>query len=243
MNAKTQKPISEMTTAEMVAEYNKLTDKSITRFSSRAAGEKQLAKAREFMVVAKAVVAGAASVKDDERKGDDRRQTSERRHEPAKAVVTKADPSPAKSYDYTKDGCPTCHSTEDQTAAGLDGTKAGDERNFCHHCGTEYWRDTGKIYKAPKVSTTRSKGISESWNNPEVAAKRAQRHNVKVVLDGKEKGVFRSTLEAFKKLNLPQSGHIKFRMALKAAGQKEFVSGKHTYQFSLVEQKELPLTK
>lgn len=98
-------------------------------------------------------------------------------------------------------------------------------------------------HKAPKVSTTRSKGISESWNSPEVAAKRAQRHNVKVVLDGKEKGVFRSTLEAFKKLNLPQSGHIKFRMALKAAGQKEFVSGKHTYQFSLVEQKELPLTK
>lgn len=162
MNAKTLKPISDMTTAEMVAEYNKLTSKSIKKFSSRAAGEKQLAKAREFMVVAKAVVAGAASVK---------------------VVVT----------------------------------------------------------KAPAVSNTRSKGISESWNNPEVAAKRAQRHNVKVVLDGKEKGVFRSTLEAFKKLNLPQSGHIKFRMALKATGQKEFVSGKHTYQFSLVEQKELPL--
>lgn len=240
MNAKTLKPISDMTTAEMVAEYNKLTSKSIKKFSSRAAGEKQLAKAREFMVVAKAVVAGAASVKEDERKGD--RRDGDRRHEPAKVVVTKADPSPAKkSYDYAVDGCPNCKATEDQTAAGLDGTKAGDERNFCHHCGTEYWRDTGKIYKAPKVSTTRSKGISESWNNPEVAAKRAQRHNVKVVLDGKEKGVFRSTLEAFKKLNLPQSGHIKFRMALKAAGQKEFVSGKHTYQFSLVEQKELPL--
>ena len=44
MNAKTLKPISEMTTAEMVAEYNKLTDKSIKKFSSRAAGEKQLAK-------------------------------------------------------------------------------------------------------------------------------------------------------------------------------------------------------
>ena len=206
MNAKTLKPISDMTTAEMVAEYNKPTDKSIKKFSSRAAGEKQLAKAREFMVVAK------------------------------------ADPAPAKkSYDYAVDGCPNCKATEDQTAAGLDGTKAGDERNFCHHCGTEYWRDTGKIYKAPAPSTARSQGISESWNNPEVAAKRAQRHNVKVTLDGKDKGVFRSTLEAFKKLNLPQSGHIKFRMALKAAGQKEFVSGKHTYQFSLVEQKELPL--
>lgn len=246
MNAKTQKPISEMTTAEMVAEYNKLTDKSIKKFSSRAAGEKQLAKAREFMVVAKAVVAGAASVKEDERKGD--RRDGDRRHEPAKVVVTKPAAAPAKSYDYAVDGCPNCKATEDQTAAGLEGTKAGlegtkagDERNFCHHCGTEYWRDTGKIYKAPKVSTTRSKGISESWNNPEVAAKRAQRHNVKVVLDGKDMGVFRSTLEAFKKLHLPQSSHIKFRMALKAAGKKEFQDGKKTYQFILVEQKELPL--
>ena len=205
------KAINEMTTAEMVAEYNALTGKNIKKFSSRAAGEKQLAKVRS--------------------------EVSSTSQAAADKVVEK------KGFDYAVDGCPGCGATEDQAAAGLDGTIAGDQRNFCHKCSTEYWRDTGKIYKAPKVSTTRSKGISESWNNPEVAAKRAQRHNVKVVLDGKEKGVFRSTLEAFKKLNLPQSGHIKFRMALKAAGQKEFVSGKHTYQFSLVEQKELPLTK
>lgn len=214
MNAKTQKPISEMTTAEMVAEYNKLTDKSIKKFSSRAAGEKQLAKAREFMVVAKAVVEGAASVKEDERKGQDRRAT-DRRHEPAKVVVTS----------------PGLRNPGDVFGSALDAAKNSKPDA------------TLADKKSPAPSATRSQGISESWNNPDVAAKRAQRHNVKVVLDGKEKGVFRSTLEAFKKLNLPQSGHIKFRMALKAAGQKEFVSGKHTYQFSLVEQKELPLTK
>ena len=33
-------------TQDMIAEYNKLTGKSITRFSSRAQGERQLAKAR-----------------------------------------------------------------------------------------------------------------------------------------------------------------------------------------------------
>lgn len=35
-----------MTTAQMIAEYNALTGKAITRFSSRAAGERQLANAR-----------------------------------------------------------------------------------------------------------------------------------------------------------------------------------------------------
>lgn len=35
-----------MTTSQMVAEYNALTGKAITRFSSRAAGERQLARAR-----------------------------------------------------------------------------------------------------------------------------------------------------------------------------------------------------
>ena len=40
------KKIADLTTAEMVAEYNALTGKSIKKFSSRAAGEKQLAAAR-----------------------------------------------------------------------------------------------------------------------------------------------------------------------------------------------------
>lgn len=40
------KTIADMTTAEMVAEYNALTGKSIKKFSSRAAGERQLTAAR-----------------------------------------------------------------------------------------------------------------------------------------------------------------------------------------------------
>lgn len=40
--------ITEMTTAEMVAEYNKLTGKSIKRFSDRKAGERQLTAARSM---------------------------------------------------------------------------------------------------------------------------------------------------------------------------------------------------
>ena len=136
-----------------------------------------------------------------------------------------------KGFDYAVDGCPGCGATEDQTAAGLDGTIAGDQRNFCHHCSTEYWRDTGKIYKAPAKSVNRSKSISESWNNPDVAAKRARRDSVKV----SGAGVFRSVLEAFKSLNLPQSKHIKFRMALKQVGSGVFEYGGKAYEFTIVE--------
>ena len=40
------KPIAEMSTAEMVTEYNALTGKAVKKFSSRTAGEQQLTKAR-----------------------------------------------------------------------------------------------------------------------------------------------------------------------------------------------------
>lgn len=197
------KAINEMTTAEMVAEYNALTGKDIKKFSSRAAGEKQLAKVRSEVSSTSQAAADVAVEKVEEKTG----------------------------FRYDVDGCPGCGATEDQTAAGLDGTIAGDQRNFCHHCSTEYWRDTGKIYKAPAKSVNRSKSISESWNKPEVAAKRARRDNVKV----SGAGVFRSVLEAFKSLNLPQSKHIKFRMALKQVGSGVFEYGGKTYEFTIVE--------
>lgn len=147
------KAINEMTTAEMVAEYNVLTGKNIKKFSSRAAGEKQLAKARSEVSSTSQVAAKRAR------------------------------------------------------------------------------RDNVKIYKAPAKSVNRSKSISESWNNPEVAAKRARRDSVKV----SGVGVFRSVLEAFKSLNLPQSKHIKFRMALKQVGSGMFEYGGKTYEFTIVE--------
>lgn len=52
--------ITEMTTAQMVAEYNQLTGKSIKKFSDRKAGERQLASARE-MAATKKLLSGAAS--------------------------------------------------------------------------------------------------------------------------------------------------------------------------------------
>lgn len=203
------KTIADMTTAEMVAEYNTLTGKSIKKFSSRGAGEKQLAKAREANPQPTVVEKTMSKAKPEAKKTEAK-----------------------KPFNYAVDGCPNCGATEDQTYAGEEGTTA-EERNFCHHCSTEYWRETGKIYKAPAKSEKRSTAISESWNDPKIAAKRARRDNVEV----KGVGIFRSVCEAFKVLHLPMNQHIKFRMSVKEAGTGTFKHGDKSYKFALVEKK------
>lgn len=209
------KMIAEMTTAEMVAEYNLLTGKSIKKFSSRAAGEQQLTKARELLAVAKQTATVAVQPA----------------QQPEETQVTE---EVKKSFDYAVDGCPSCGATEDQTYAGEEGTTA-EERNFCHNCSTEYWRDTGEIYKAPAKSENRSKAIAATWENDQIAAARSTRDNV--VVDGK--GTFRSVAAAFKSLGLPMSKHIKFRIEVKSNGSGTFKYGEDEYEFRVVKQEKL----
>ena len=203
--------VTEFSTKELVAFYNANAEhfgkKQITKFADRSTAELRVRMMAEDLEAEAAVAAPV-----------------EAKEESAKAEEAK------RGFDYTVDGCPNCKSTENQTAAGLDETVGGDYRMFCHNCSTEYWVASGKIYNAPKKSESRSKGISESWNNPDVAAKRAQRHNVKV-----GDAVYRSVLEAFKTLHLPVGQHIKFRMALKAAKSLEFKIGDKVFNFSIVE--------
>lgn len=209
------KTIAQMTTAEMVAEYNLLTGKSIKKFSSRAAGEQQLTKARELLAVAKQTATVAVQPA----------------QQPEETQVTE---EVKKSFDYAVDGCPNCGATEDQTYAGEEGTTA-EERNFCHHCSTECWRDTGEIYKAPAKSDTRSKAIAATWENDRIAAARSARDNVAV--DGH--GTFRSVAAAFKALGLPMSKHIKFRIEVKSNGTGIFKYGTDEYEFRVVKQEKL----
>ena len=207
--------IAEMTTAEMVAEYNLLTGKSIKKFSSRAAGEQQLTKARELLAVAKQTATVAVQPA----------------QQPEETQVTEEAKKPCR---YDVDGCPSCGATEDsQTYAGEEGTTA-EERNFCHHCGTEYWRETGEIYKAPAKSDTRSKAIAATWENDQIAAARSARDNVAV--DGR--GTFRSVAAAFKALGLPMSKHIKFRIEVKSNGTGIFKYGTDEYEFRVVSKQE-----
>lgn len=124
--------------------------------------------------------------------------------------------------------CPSCGATEDQTAAGLEGT-AAERRNLCHHCGTEYFPETGKVYKAPASSASRSLAIAKSWMDKAIAEARAERTGVVVKHEGKAYE-FGSVRKAFIHFGLPLSKHIKFRMELKAAGKKDFGA----YKFSVV---------
>lgn len=205
------KLIAEMTTAEMVAEYNTLTGKSIKKFSSRAAGEKQLAAARAANQPEMEETVNEQSWKDLNWEQKLALWKSERR-------------------------CPHCGDKDNGvTAAGEEGTVAGENRSFCHICSTEFDNETGKVYNAPAKSVTRSKAISESWADKKIAEKRARRDNVAV----KGVGTFRSVCEAFKKLNLPLNQHIKFRMTVKTDGTGVFKTGDKEYHFTLVEQKKL----
>ena len=86
---------------------------------------------------------------------------------------------------------------------------------------------------AERRHANRSAAIAATWANPEVAAKRQERTAVRVMKkDGKSEEWFKSTAAAFRALRLPLQGHIKFRMALKAAGQLEFTNGKDVWLFT-----------
>lgn len=139
-----------------------------------------------------------------------------------KSMIEKAKaPKGAKVWEKTKDGtCPKCNADPSSiTPAGLEGT-AAEHRNFCHVCNLEWDPESGKEYKRPANNPgVRAAAAAKTWADPAVAAKRIERTNVRVT-GGNLKGVgdYKSVAEAFKALNLPMSKHIKFRMAMKAAG-------------------------
>lgn len=128
--------INKLSTKDLVARYNELTGKTIKKFSSRSAGEKQVA-----------------------------------------ALIKKLSPSTAQKAPAKP--------------------------------------------KAPKtdkpVDADRSAAIAKSWEDPAVAAKRAERNSVKA---GNK--VYRSVKQAFEDLGLPLQKHIKFRMELKSVGTMTF---------------------
>jgi hypothetical protein len=67
----------------------------------------------------------------------------------------------------------------------------------------------------PVTQEERAKAISKSWADPKVAAKRKERHGVRVA--GVE---YKSVGDAFRQLRLPMEKHVKFRQDLKANGDR-----------------------
>ena len=228
-------------TSELVDMYNTLTGKSIKKFSSRAAGERQVAaawaadptamaadaaaRAASAAKVEEAVAAAhadhAASMEEEASDAADDVRAAEWEVE---AAANKATAAASGDWSHT---CPGCGATQDITPAGLEGT-AAESRNFCHSCSTEWFPETGKLYNAPKASPGRAAAIAASWANPEVAAARAARATVTVtgpltsffLPDGG--ATYSSVAAAFRALQLPMGKHIKFRGELKAAGVRMF---------------------
>ncbi len=74
---------------------------------------------------------------------------------------------------------------------------------------------------APAAKGSNSAGIAKSWENPEIAAKRAQRSAVEV--DGVQYG---SVNKAYKALELDTKDLIQFRMLLKETGSQKDADGR-----------------
>lgn len=90
-----------------------------------------------------------------------------------------------------------------------------------------------RVKKAPKAPADRSKAISETWKNAKTAKARSTHSNVKVAGE-----IYRSVRAAFKALKLPDSRHIKFRMALRGSenGRATYDDGKGTkHIFTIVD--------
>lgn len=211
------------TTAELVALYNALTGKSIKKFSTRAAGERQVA-AAQAAADAERDAAAPASMEDEAADAADDVRAAEWEVE---AAAAKAAAAASADWSHT---CPGCGATQDITPAGLEGTTA-EARQFCHSCATEWFPDTGKVYTAPKASPARAASIAASWTRPDVAAARAARSSVTVTSPTHPVALAYSSLgAAFRALSLPMGQHIKFRGQLKAAGTlafKDFVFVNH----------------
>lgn len=95
----------------------------------------------------------------------------------------------------------------------------------------------------PANNKERSRNMSESWADPNVAEARTTRHRVFVNvykgdsidennrLKGEE---YRSTQQAFNALGLPKSKAVRFRLKLKELGKLAFDYGGKLYAFELL---------
>jgi hypothetical protein len=81
--------------------------------------------------------------------------------------------------------------------------------------------------------TTNAQRVQQTWSDPNVAAARNTRDGVSVTLGGKTT-THKSTRDAFKAYNLPDSKHIKFRKELKLRKSMMFFHEGINYAFAIV---------
>jgi rubredoxin len=151
---------------------------------------------------------------------------------PAPVVVEPAPAAPA----YVAGTCPKCGATTDITCGrvvehGGRQHVVNEHEALCHGCGHEFNYDTGRPLRKARAPGARAESIAASWKDPAVAAARITRTSVRVTDPRGGSGNYKSVREAFLVLALPLGQHIRFRMALKAAGAAE-IQG---HRFQVVE--------
>ena len=194
------------TSAELVGFYNAnvAADKQIKKFADRATGLRRCAALLESLVA-------------------DREVENKAKYEANRR---------AQVSGFADHGCVDCPSCGIDLRNGV--SQHGDDVNGkplrhdthefeCMGCGAGF----GKLLRKVGNSTTRSAAIAKSWTDTSVAMARAQRTQVRVVVDGENRR-YPSVAKAFSSLGLPMGKHIAFRMALKAEGAKEFGPYKFT---------------
>jgi hypothetical protein len=160
------------------------------------------------------------------------RQTAELRVTMMIADLEAATTEEDKPWGYEVHGlthCPHCGIHLDN-GIGEHGQEVNDKiikhekfQYVCLACGTEFGP---AIPGKTEADPVRSAAIAESWKDDDVRKARSTHNAVEV--DGVR---YRSVREAFKRLGLPDSKHIKFRLQLKMYGEQAF--GK--YNFTLVQ--------
>lgn len=89
---------------------------------------------------------------------------------------------------------------------------------------------TKRTQRKPSAASARSAKAHESWQDPDVAARRSQKDHVTVAGVGE----FRSVKQAFEELDLPMSQHGRFRLELKEKEKATFKDAiGHTFRFRI----------
>jgi hypothetical protein len=197
------KNVTQMTTSEMLDEYNGLTGRSTTKFSSRAAGEKALLKARDENAITK--------------------EEHMEAQEQAKALSEMTDEEilAAAAAIAEKEGEVTVEEAAIEDKAAELKSKAAKKEPKPKK------EKVAKVAKAPVSDEERkaniAAGTKKSWEDPAIKAARAGRSSVDVFgKDGVKLGHYKSTRAAFEELGLDQKHHIKFRGELRKLGELEW---------------------
>lgn len=194
--------ITTATTAELVAFYNAHNAKPVKKFADRKTAERRCAALLPKVAAGHIMAAAQRAV------------AADNAHELR---------------------CPECGDTDNLTTGEVRIIRGrqhvvNEHIADCHMCGHEWNTETGRPVRKAAASPERSASIAASWQDKQVAAARAARHAVEVVTPDGKKVSHRSVREAFMVLALPIGQHIKFRGALKAAGNANFGG----YKFKIV---------